>query len=48
MLPDNTANSVSSAVSSLPKLEKKLTDLHADVATTVLELIKARKLRCIF
>ncbi|XP_032882879.1 sec1 family domain-containing protein 1 isoform X1 [Amblyraja radiata] len=49
MLSDNTAK-LTSAVSSLPELlqKKRLIDLHTNVATAVLEHIKARKLDVYF
>ncbi|GAB6021737.1 Sec1 domain containing protein 1 [Chamberlinius hualienensis] len=49
LLPDNTAK-LTSAVSSLPELmeKKRLIDLHTTVATSVLELIKNRKLDVYF
>ncbi|XP_018409653.1 PREDICTED: sec1 family domain-containing protein 1 [Nanorana parkeri] len=49
MLSDNTAK-LTSAVSSLPELleKKRLIDLHTNVATAVLEHIKARKLDIYF
>uniref|UniRef100_H0V9L6 Sec1 family domain containing 1 n=1 Tax=Cavia porcellus TaxID=10141 RepID=H0V9L6_CAVPO len=49
MISDNTAK-LTSAVSSLPELleKKRLIDLHTNVATAVLEHIKARKLDVYF
>lgn len=49
MLSDNTAK-LTSAVSSLPELleKKRLIDLHTNVATALLEEIKARKLDMYF
>ncbi|GCB77376.1 hypothetical protein scyTo_0017592, partial [Scyliorhinus torazame] len=49
MLSDNTAK-LTSAVSSLPELlqKKRLIDLHTNLATAVLEHIKARKLDVYF
>lgn len=49
MLSDNTAK-LTSAVSSLPELleKKRLIDMHTNIATAVLEQIKARKLDIYF
>jgi hypothetical protein len=49
MLSDNTAK-LTSAVSSLPELleKKRLIDMHTNVATAILEQIKARKLDVYF
>ena len=49
MLNDNTAK-LTSAVSSLPELleKKRLIDMHTNIATALLEHIKARKLDIYF